>query len=81
MTRRPVCTPTEAKKAMSLWKRYKTDTAEYKKLAESLCVNTAELNLYCSEANRSARQRREAEAGSERLQKQRETRSQKGELR
>jgi hypothetical protein len=57
MTRRPVCTPTEAKKALSMWKRYKTDTAEYKKLAESLCVNTAELNAYCSQLDRDKRAR------------------------
>jgi len=57
MTRRPVCTPTEAKKALSLWRRYKTDTSEYKKLAESLCVNTAELNLYCSQLERDRKAR------------------------
>lgn len=57
MTRRPVCTPAEAKRAMSLWRRYKTDTSEYKKLAESLCVNTAELNAYCSQLDRDRRNR------------------------
>jgi len=81
MTRRPVCTPAEQKKAMSFWKRYLTHTMEYKSLAESLCVNTAELNAFCSEADRSARQRREAEAASDRLQKRREARTQKGEFR
>lgn len=50
-----------------------THTMEYKSLAESLCVNTAELNAFCSEADRSARQRREAEAASERRQKRRGT--------
>jgi hypothetical protein len=57
MTRRPVCTPTEAKKALSMWRRYKTDTAEYKRLAESLCVNTAELNAFCSQLNRDQKAR------------------------
>lgn len=66
MTRRPVCTPAESKKALSMWRRYKTDTMEYKKLAESLCVNTAELNAFCSEMERSARQRREAEKAERR---------------
>lgn len=42
---------------MSLWRRYKTDTSEYKKLAESLCVNTAELNAYCSQLDRDRRNR------------------------
>lgn len=73
MTRRPVCTPAEQKKAMSFWKRYLTHTMEYKSLAESLCVNTAELNAFCSEADRTARQRREANAASERRQKRRDT--------
>jgi hypothetical protein len=40
-----------------MWRRYKTDTAEYKKLAESLCVNTAELNAFCSQLNRDQKAR------------------------
>lgn len=59
MTRRPVCTPAEQKKAMSFWKRYLTHTMEYKRLAESLCVNTAELNSYCNQVDRDRRNRAE----------------------
>jgi hypothetical protein len=57
MTRRPVCTPAEQKKAMSFWRRYLTHTMEYKSLAESLCVNTAELNSFCSQLDRDRRNR------------------------
>jgi hypothetical protein len=62
VTRRPVLKAVDHKRAMSLWRRYKTDTVEYKKLAESACVNTAELNAYCSEFERMARQKKEREA-------------------
>jgi len=37
----------QQQRALSLYRRYKTHTAEYKDLAESLGMNTGELNSYC----------------------------------
>jgi hypothetical protein len=69
MTRRPVLTAAQHKRAMSLWRRYKTDTSEYKQIAESSCVNTAELNAYCSTVERAARERKAEEVIATRSQR------------
>lgn len=49
-------TPSDMKRALSLWKRYKTETREYRELAEKNGMNTGELNRRCSEANRIKRE-------------------------
>jgi hypothetical protein len=61
MTRRPICSPAEQRKALSMYRRYKTDSREYKQLAESLNVNTAELNSYCWHLEKDARDKKERE--------------------
>jgi hypothetical protein len=61
MTRRPICSPTEQRKALSMYRRFKTDSREYKQLAESLNVNTAELNSYCWHLEKDARDKKERE--------------------
>lgn len=40
-------TPKDMKKAMRLYKRYKTDSAEYRQLAEKYGLQTTELNRIC----------------------------------
>lgn len=40
-------TPQQAKVALRLYKRYKTDTLAYRQLAESLGICTATLNRWC----------------------------------
>jgi hypothetical protein len=40
-------TPTQAKLATRLYRAYKTETREYRQLAEALGINTAELNRRC----------------------------------
>ena len=61
MTRRPICSPVQQRKALSMYRRHKTDTREYRELADSLCVNTAELNSYCWHVEKDARDKKERE--------------------
>jgi hypothetical protein len=38
-------------RAFRLWKQFKTETAEYREIAASLSMNTAELNRRCWQIN------------------------------
>ena len=38
-------------RAYSLWKRHKTDSREYREIAQQLHLNTAELNARCWHIN------------------------------
>lgn len=40
-------TPDQQKQAMKMYKRYQCETREYRELAESMRMNTGELNLAC----------------------------------
>jgi hypothetical protein len=44
-------TPQQLKTAHRLWKRYKTQTREYRELAASLGIQITDLNVECSRAN------------------------------
>jgi hypothetical protein len=40
-------TPDQVKLALRLYKAYRTDTREYRELADALGINTGELNRRC----------------------------------
>jgi len=49
-------TPAQQKRALNLYRRYKTETSEYRELAESMGMNTGELNRECWRINHIRRQ-------------------------